>query len=63
MSHFLRLPLHSIHGSSIAISILINFISVELANVLRNEVREHQKKVEQNYLENNIFFNLRATGK
>jgi DNA-binding MurR/RpiR family transcriptional regulator len=50
-------------GSSIAISCLINFISFELANLLGNEVKEHQKKVEQNYLENDIFFNLRATGK
>jgi DNA-binding MurR/RpiR family transcriptional regulator len=50
-------------GSSIAISCLINFISFELANLLGNEVKEHQKKVEQNYLENDIFFNLRAIGK
>jgi DNA-binding MurR/RpiR family transcriptional regulator len=50
-------------GSPIAISCLINFISFELANLIGNEVKEHQKKIEQNYLENDIFFNLRTTGK
>jgi DNA-binding MurR/RpiR family transcriptional regulator len=49
-------------GSPIAISCLINFISFELAGVIGNDVKEHQKKIEQNYLENDIFFNLRTTG-
>jgi DNA-binding MurR/RpiR family transcriptional regulator len=49
-------------GAPIAISCLINFISFELANIIENDVKEHQKKVEQNYLENDIFFNLRTTG-
>lgn len=49
-------------GSPIAISCLINFISFELAGVIGKDVKEHQKKIEQNYLENDIFFNLRTTG-
>jgi DNA-binding MurR/RpiR family transcriptional regulator len=49
-------------GSPMAISCLINFISFELANLVGNDVKEHQKKVEQNYLENDIFFNLKTTG-
>lgn len=49
-------------GSPIAISCLINFISFELAGLIGNDVKEHQKKIEQNYLENDIFFNLRTTG-
>jgi len=49
-------------GSPMAISCLINFISFELANLVGNDVKEHQKKVEQNYLENDIFFNLKITG-
>jgi DNA-binding MurR/RpiR family transcriptional regulator len=49
-------------GTPISISCLINFISFELANLIGNDVKEHQKKVEQNYLENDIFFNLRTTG-
>lgn len=49
-------------GSPIAISCLINFISFELAGLIGNDVKEHQKKIEQNYLENDIFFNLKATG-
>jgi DNA-binding MurR/RpiR family transcriptional regulator len=53
----------SFTGSPISISCLINFISFELANLIGNEVKEHQIKIEQNYLENDIFFNLRTTGK
>lgn len=49
-------------GSPVAISCLINFISFELANFIGDDVKEHQKKIEQNYLENDIFFNLRTTG-
>jgi DNA-binding MurR/RpiR family transcriptional regulator len=49
-------------GSPTAISCLINFISFELAALIGNDVKEHQKKIEQNYLENDIFFNLRTTG-
>jgi DNA-binding MurR/RpiR family transcriptional regulator len=49
-------------GSPIAISCLINFISFELAGLIGNDVKKHQKKIEQNYLENDIFFNLKATG-
>ncbi len=49
-------------GSPIAISCLINFISFELAGLIGNDVKEHQQKIEQNYLENDIFFNLKATG-
>jgi DNA-binding MurR/RpiR family transcriptional regulator len=49
-------------GSPIAISCLINFISFEVAGLIGKDVKEHQKKIEQNYLENDIFFNLKATG-
>jgi DNA-binding MurR/RpiR family transcriptional regulator len=49
-------------GSPMAISCLINFISFELANLVGNDVKEHQKKIEQNYLENDIFFNLKTGG-
>jgi len=49
-------------GSPMAISCLINFISFELANLVGNDVKEHQKKIEQNYLENDILFNLKTTG-
>ena len=52
----------SFTGSPVAISCLINCISFELAGAIGNDVKEHQKKVEQNYLENDIFFNLRTTG-
>jgi len=52
----------SFTGSPVAISCLINFISFELAGLIGNDVKEHQQKIEQNYLENDIFFNLRTTG-
>ncbi|MFO8084536.1 MAG: MurR/RpiR family transcriptional regulator [Desulfobacterales bacterium] len=49
-------------GSPIAICSLINFISLELANLIGNDAKEHQKKLEQHYLENDIFFNLKSMG-
>lgn len=49
-------------GSSISICSLINYISFELANLIGDDVKEHQKALEQHYLENDIFFNLRTTG-
>ncbi len=49
-------------GSPVAISCLINLISFELAGLIGNDVKVHQQRIEQNYLENDIFFNLRTTG-
>lgn len=49
-------------GSPTAICCLINYISFELAGLMGDDIREHQKNLEQHYLENDIFFNLRTMG-
>jgi DNA-binding MurR/RpiR family transcriptional regulator len=48
-------------GSLSAISCLINYISLEIASRMEKDLKAHQKNLEQNYLENDIFFNLKTT--
>lgn len=58
----LTAPSHHIPfiGSLSAISCLINYISLEIASRMEKNLKAHQKNLEQNYLENDIFFNLKT---
>ncbi len=44
-------------GSPTSISCLINYLVHEVANHLGGSVKEHQKEIEQTYLENDLLFN------
>jgi len=48
-------------GNLSAISCLINYISLELASRMEEDIKTHQKNLEQGYLENDIFFNVKRT--
>jgi len=47
-------------GSLSAISCLINYISLELTSRMAERIKTHQKNLEQSYLENDIFFNVKT---
>ncbi|MCJ7542652.1 MAG: MurR/RpiR family transcriptional regulator [Desulfobacterales bacterium] len=45
-------------GSPTSLSCLINYLIFELASQSGKEIKNHQKRLEQSYLENDILFNL-----
>jgi DNA-binding MurR/RpiR family transcriptional regulator len=49
-------------GNIAAMSSVISYLVLELAARLRDDVRPHQEKLEQIYLENDILFNLPIVG-
>ena len=44
-------------GSPTSISCLINYLVHEVARLIGNSVKEHQKEIERTYLENDLLFN------
>ena len=60
--HSLVVPSRSIPliGYPTTISCIINYLVLELVNRQQPELKEHQEKLEQMYLENDILFNMHA---
>ena len=58
--HSLVVPSRSIAliGYPTTISCIINYLVLELVNRQHPELKEHQEKLEQMYLENDILFNM-----
>jgi DNA-binding MurR/RpiR family transcriptional regulator len=49
-------------GYPTTISCIINYLVLELVNRHHPQLKEHQEKLEQMYLENDILFNLHEHG-